>query len=93
MRAIPIIGGLVSAIVLIAMSTSAQQPSATGQGHPLIGTWVVTVQTDQPTVPRERLMTFFADGNAIATDSLGRTWHGEMGNGKQSMREPGDSGS
>lgn len=60
--------------VLTTLSTLAQDESPSEERHPLIGSWDVSITEGD--AKEHLLISFFADGNALATSESGAQWHG-----------------
>jgi hypothetical protein len=66
--------GIVAASWAYAATSAANDIDALAS-HPLVGSWLVTDSSGLAPTAR-MLMTFNADGTAIATDERGTTWQG-----------------
>jgi hypothetical protein len=75
MRIATYLAGLLLAAMFASTDAFSQSKIDSPMTHPLVGTWTVEFEIDLDG-ESEAIVSFFADGNVVATDSAGRTWQG-----------------
>jgi hypothetical protein len=72
-KAVPIVS-LIGLAVILLLTPSLHSTASTDTRHTIVGSWDVVTLGQRP--QSSFLFTFFADGNIVATDVNGSTWHG-----------------